>query len=315
MMNRYGFIAGLGLLFLARADAQAQIRITEWMYAGANGEFVELTNMGGSPLDMNDNWFYSDSDRGLTDLDLDDFGLVLPGESVILTETAEAAFRAAWELDPTVKVIGGNINSNLSRVDEINIFHSGSLIDRLTFGDIRVPTDPPIGAPATAGSIRAQGRSGNPISLSALGANNVFQWALASTAAQGTDDFGTYTSTTGGDRANPGFFSLVVPGDYNCDATVDAADYVVWRNGLGATYSQTDYDMWRAHFGRTAGSGATLPSAEPLSATVPEPSTFILMLLVAVGRYGKLICQRSCKYVQPTFITVSRHTANDASVP
>jgi hypothetical protein len=282
-MNRYGFLAGFGLLFLAGADAQAQIRITEWMYAGANGEFIEFTNMGGSPVDMSDNWFYSDSDRGLTDLDLEYFGLVLPGESVILTETADTAFRAAWALDPAVKVIGANINSNLSRVDEINIFHSGSLIDRLTFGDIRVPTDPPVGAPATAGSIRAQGRSGNPISLSALGANDVFQWALASTAAQGTDNFGTYTSTTGGDRANPGFFSLVVPGDYNCDTTVDAADYVVWRNGLGATYEQTDYNMWRTHFGQTAGTGTTLPSAGPLSGAIPEPSTFLLLLLAALA--------------------------------
>jgi hypothetical protein len=293
MMYRYGSIVGLWLLLFGGADAQAQIRITEWMYSGANGEFVELTNMGGSPVDMTDNWFYSDSDRGESDLDLVDFGLVLPGESVIITETADAAFRAAWALDPAVKVIGANINSNLSRVDEINIFHSGSLIDRLTFGDNRVSTDPPIGAPDTAGSIRAQGRSGNPISLSALGANDVFQWALASTAAQGTDSFGTYTSTTGGDRANPGHFYLALPGDYNCDATVDAADYIVWRNGMGVTYSQTDYDLWRAHFGQTVYSGTALPSSEPLPRAIPEPSTCLLLILVAVGRYRKLIRQRS----------------------
>jgi hypothetical protein len=292
-MTRYGFIAGIGLIFLAGAHAQAQIRITEWMYSGANGEFVELTNMSGSPVDMADNWFYSDSDRGVTDLDLDYFGLVRPGESVILTEASEAAFRAAWALDPEVKVIGANINSNLSRVDEINIFHSGSLIDRLTFGDNRVPTDPPVGAPATAGSIRTQARSGNPTSLSALGANDVFQWALANTAAQGSDIFGTYTSTTGGDRANPGYFYLALPGDYNCDATVDAADYIVWRDGLGETYSQTDYDLWRAHFGKTAGSVVTLSFAGGLSPAVPEPSTFMLLVLAAVGRYRKLVCHRS----------------------
>jgi hypothetical protein len=188
-----------------------------------------------------------------------------------------------------VKIIGANINSNLSRVDEINIFHSGSLIDRLTFGDNRVPTDPPIGAPDTAGSIRAQGRSGNPISLSALGANNVFQWELASTTAEGTDNFGTYTSTTGGDRANPGHFYLALPGDYNCDATVDAADYIVWRNGMGVTYSQTDYHLWRAHFGQTASSGAALLSAGQLSVAIPEPSTFVLIILAAVCRYGRRI--------------------------
>ena len=47
-----------------------------------------------------------------------------------------------------------------------------------------------------------------------------------------------------------------LPGDYNQNGTVDAADYVVWRNGLGTTYTQTDYDVWRANFGTTAGSGS-----------------------------------------------------------
>ena len=73
---------------------------------------------------------------------------------------------------------------------------------------------------------------------------------------------------------------LIHPGDYNDDGTVDAADYVVWRNTLGQTvpnYGQTnaalgtgadgdgdgiitdaDYDVWRARFGETAsGSFAT----------------------------------------------------------
>jgi hypothetical protein len=204
------FAASLAILFVAATAAQAEMRITEWMYAGANGEFVEFTNMGGSPVDMTDDWFYTDSDQGAMDFDLSGFGLVHPGESVILTETAEADFRTAWALDAAVKVIGGNVNSNLGRVDEINLYHSGSLVDRLTFGDNRVPADPPVGAPDTVNSIRTQNRSGNPLSLAALGANDVFQWARANTVAQGDDAFGTYTST-GGDRANPGFFYLAVP--------------------------------------------------------------------------------------------------------
>jgi hypothetical protein len=166
--------------------------------------------MGGSPVDMTDDWFYTDSDQGAMDFDLAGFGLVQPGESVILTDAAAADFRAAWALDAAVKVIGDNINSNLGRVDEINLYHSGSLIDRLTYGDNRVPADPPVGAPNTENSIRTQNRSGNPSSLAALGANDVFQWERANTAAQGADAFGTYTSA-GGDRANPGFFYLAVP--------------------------------------------------------------------------------------------------------
>ena len=74
-----------------------------------------------------------------------------------------------------------------------------------------------------------------------------------------------------------------LPGDYNHNNVVDAADYVVWRDGLGATYTQNDYNVWRANFGRTAGSGAALPSAEPLSAAVPEPATLVLLMSAALG--------------------------------
>lgn len=77
-------------------------------------------------------------------------------------------------------------------------------------------------------------------------------------------------------------------GDYNADGTVNAADYVVWRNSLGATganlpadgngdlvVNQTDYEVWRSHFGMTSGSG--------LASSVPEPASAILFALVACG--------------------------------
>ena len=60
-------------------------------------------------------------------------------------------------------------------------------------------------------------------------------------------------------------------GDYNASGTVDAADYVVWRNTLGqmghglaadgngnGIVDQADYNVWRANFGRSAAaSGAS----------------------------------------------------------
>ena len=56
------------------------------------------------------------------------------------------------------------------------------------------------------------------------------------------------------------FYGL--PGDYNNDGTVDAADYTVWRDNLGSTQflpnditpdvvDQSDYDVWFANFGAT----------------------------------------------------------------
>jgi hypothetical protein len=65
------------------------------------------------------------------------------------------------------------------------------------------------------------------------------------------------------------------PGDFNHDSSVDAADYVVWRNDP----SVGDYQTWRANFGQ-ASNGS-------LFEAVPEPATigltFIAVLLL-IGR-------------------------------
>jgi outer membrane protein assembly factor BamB len=72
-----------------------------------------------------------------------------------------------------------------------------------------------------------------------------------------------------------------IPGDFNNNGTVDAADYVVWRNGLGTTYTQADYHAWRANFGATAAGAAAVVDtfANANSATIPEPGTLGLLAL------------------------------------
>jgi thiol-disulfide isomerase/thioredoxin len=69
-----------------------------------------------------------------------------------------------------------------------------------------------------------------------------------------------------------------VNGDYNHNGTVDAADYVVWRNGLDNMYTFADYAVWRAHFGQAAKLGASA------NAAVPEPAT--LTLLMHIGFFS-----------------------------
>ena len=68
---------------------------------------------------------------------------------------------------------------------------------------------------------------------------------------------------------------MTLAGDFDGNGVVDMADYVLWRDGLGTTFTDTDYDVWRAHFGETLGSG---PSISKTSAAVPEPMSALLAL-------------------------------------
>jgi len=84
--------------------------------------------------------------------------------------------------------------------------------------------------------------------------------------------------------------SVAVPGDYNEDGTVNAADYTIWRNHLNTSFQlqneggvtpgvvdADDYAFWKSQFGMTSGAGAGA------SAAVPEPTTLVMMILVALG--------------------------------
>jgi hypothetical protein len=66
---------------------------------------------------------------------------------------------------------------------------------------------------------------------------------------------------------------LGIPGDFNHDNKVDAADYVVWRKSPGS-FPPNAYDTWRANFGAMAGAGSSVPGE---SGAVPEPSACMLL--------------------------------------
>jgi hypothetical protein len=70
-------------------------------------------------------------------------------------------------------------------------------------------------------------------------------------------------------------FSL--PGDYNRDGAVDAADYVAWRKSPSNFGGEPGgYNNWRTNFGRTTSDGLAA-SENP----VPEPISLALLTLVA----------------------------------
>jgi hypothetical protein len=82
------------------------------------------------------------------------------------------------------------------------------------------------------------------------------------------------------------FIEPALPGDYNGDGIVDAADYLVWRKTLGSTsdmrangddtgnstdvIDQADLVFWKARFGNSFAVGA-----RSALASMPEPTTAV----------------------------------------
>jgi hypothetical protein len=91
-----------------------------------------------------------------------------------------------------------------------------------------------------------------------------------------------------------------LPGDYNDDGVVGAADYVVWRNNEGTAHDlngngdetggsqnvvdEADYVLWKDSFG-TSQAGIGTSSA----ASVPEPTAILLVMLLSAAH---LACSR-----------------------
>jgi hypothetical protein len=167
--------------------APGLMRITEYQYNGS--EFVELTNVGGLPVNMT-GWSFDDNSRTAGSFPLDAFGSVAGGESVIIAEAAAPAFRSLWNICDGIKVIGGN-SQNLGRSDEINIYdNSGTLIDRLTYND---QGSSPQGGPRT--DVNSAW-----VPASAMGNNTHINWVLSSVG----DVEGSFAASSGGFTGSPG---------------------------------------------------------------------------------------------------------------
>lgn len=170
------------------------VRITEFMYAGAHGEFIELTNLGATPVDLA-GWSLDDSNAVPGAFPLSAFGVLAPGESVIVAENVAETFRAAWNLPPSVKIIGqlgASAGNNLGRNDQIHVFDAAGLtVDRLFYGDQTYP-----------GTIRAQNRSGQA-PCSVIGNNQIAGWVLSALG----DGYGSVASSGATpDIASPGAY-------------------------------------------------------------------------------------------------------------
>jgi hypothetical protein len=86
-----------------------------------------------------------------------------------------------------------------------------------------------------------------------------------------------------------------LPGDYNGDSVVDAADYTTWRDNLGATESVLpagtgdnsgvvdagDYTRWKVNFGASNATTAAFDSI-----VVPEPNLIASLVCLAIAMSG-----------------------------
>lgn len=108
-----------------------------------------------------------------------------------------------------------------------------------------------------------------------------------------------YESTPGVGILAGDIGSTGIPGDFNNDGIVDAADYTFWRDNLGATFDadaenplaangdnngasegvvdSADYLVWKGNF------GADSPPEEPSAAAAPEPMTLGLLAAGSLG--------------------------------
>lgn len=119
--------------------------------------------------------------------------------------------------------------------------------------------------------------------------DGTFSWQYINTAlAAGTGEIGNFADSTssGNDWLYHGSLfpyylqvnvQTTIPGDFNGDAAVDAADFVVLRNDPGV--DPANLAEWRANFGQNAGNGSRATATLP----IPEPSAVRLLasLLVA----------------------------------
>jgi hypothetical protein len=259
--DTHGTAVGSDTITVTTSTAVAQpkdsLRISEIMYHPAPDgneqyEFIELTNIGATTLDLAGVKF----DTGIHFTFAAGTSLA-PGAFIVVVKD-EAAFASRY--GSGINVAGNYGTDNLSNSgEELRLVDAlGQTILDFTFDDDWYKTT-----------------DGNGPSL-------VIVNPTASTTAWGQQSGWRASTQTNGSpgAADP----LYVDGDYNKNGTVDAADYAVWRATLGNSVTahsgadgdgdgiidNDDYNVWRAHFGQVgpafasgSGSGASSSLAEP----------------------------------------------------
>jgi hypothetical protein len=219
-----------------------------------------------------------------------------PGEDLVLFELAIGTGQtpdpvAIWKADgtgtPRNVTSGQYQKSDLIPVDGTPVPYAVTVGEGLsaTYNDL-------LNLPVTPGAATNPKWHAVPINLNALGlaeGDSVQSLAILSGDATRAVDLLLVAGLLP--------YVATIPGDYNGDQTVNAADYIVWCKmagqsgmGLGADGSgpsgtpdgvvdDYDYDFWTANFGNTL-SGAG--SSAGVDGIVPEPATCFLAVVASL---------------------------------
>jgi hypothetical protein len=211
-------------------------------------------------------------------------GLAVIHNSTIANNTAPAANgggvssygNSATRTEVRSSIIAGNTNSDVDLFGDnatnsfqsggYNLIGSGNALTAFANNDQTGIADPRLATLAN---------NGGPTMTHALEAGSPAFNAGDPAAVAGMDGVSEFDQRGSGfprifdGRIDIGAFEsqVIVPplgGDYNQDAAVDIADFVIWRKAIGTmvppftgadgngngTIDQADYDVWRANFGR-----------------------------------------------------------------
>jgi hypothetical protein len=112
----------------------------------------------------------------------------------------------------------------------------------------------------------------------AIGTGHLFGTGRTDLVIAGTNDYDALYVVL----ANTSAVGPTLPGDYNRNGTVDAADYVAWRhspNDVGG--DPGGYNLWRTNFSQTIDSDAALNADSQFA--VPEPGGLALVTFTVPG--------------------------------
>ncbi len=177
----------------------------------------------------------------------------------------------------------------VTTVETFNVinFNANNTSGMITIGAPIISPDEVIYIDPNIGSARAAAAYNEGVAAG----TTTYSWTISGEAAPPNSDYR---------RIDAAAFAVVgdlvgaIPGDFNNDSIVDAADYTVWRDNLGAsreilpggsatsdvgTIDEADYALWRSNFGATSGNLAP-------SAVVPEASSLVLLLAGTLAAAG-----------------------------